>query len=452
MPRPQWDPAERVLTVFLPKGGDGGRAAQQLRRRPTTSSCMGAVAVAARVRGHRCDRSARSPAHLRAGQPVDLHRPRPAARGRGRPLDAHSADAAHPRARRAAADRPAGVRRAQRRPQRRRPARTACRPIACRGRTRPQELAPITAVARRPRRDVRLPVGRAAHPRRQHGQGRTWWPSGTTRWTCRRRRRRRRPAQLQRRRSTSCRCRDCAKDTCRARQAERGASATTTRRTTRSPWCGSGDRAGPGRDRASSTSGTPRRATSSATPGAMSCGTRAVATSRYREYFRTRTSTSRAAASRCVVDVPASARPLAPAVVYVVPTFGWQRQGDTNMKRSVRFGGGLRVYLSRPWFSSGAGELLGVALWNGANGPLERRHTATSSSRIHAMGHGPDLEDGVLAGAPEIRHFPDAVASDVQRLPRGGERAHLRRRARAGGRRRVRAAVRHRAAGCGSPI
>jgi hypothetical protein len=53
----------------------------------------------------------------------------------------------------------------------------------------------------------------------------------------------------------------------------------------------------------------------------------AVATSRYKEYFAqdagldfTRTSDS------VLVDVPASERPLAPGVVYVVPTFGWQRR------------------------------------------------------------------------------------------------------------------------------
>ena len=95
----------------------------------------------------------------------------------------------------------------------------------------------------------------------------------------------------------------------------------------------------------------------------------AVATSRYREYFAQDLDFARSS-EPLVVDVPASGRPLAPDVVYVVPTFGWQRQGDTNMKRSIRYGGGLRVYLNRPWFSSGTGELLGVALWNGANGPL----------------------------------------------------------------------------------
>src|SRR2546428_568520 len=62
----------------------------------------------------------------------------------------------------------------------------------------------------------------------------------------------------------------------------------------------------------------------------------AVATSRFREYFAqdqglefTRHS------DPVVVDVPASARPLAPDVVYAIPTFGWQRQTDTNLKRSV---------------------------------------------------------------------------------------------------------------------
>src|SRR5262249_32772152 len=62
---------------------------------------------------------------------------------------------------------------------------------------------------------------------------------------------------------------------------------------------------------------------------------RAVATSRYRDYFPptaaggppldfTRTSDG------VDVHVPASARPVAPQVRYVVPTFGWQRETATN--------------------------------------------------------------------------------------------------------------------------
>jgi hypothetical protein len=90
---------------------------------------------------------------------------------------------------------------------------------------------------------------------------------------------------------------------------------------------------------------------------------RAVATSRFVEYFPkegldfTRTSAALA------VDVPSSARPAAPDTLYVVPTFGWERQESTNVKTEYRQGNGLRIYLNRPWYSSGVGELLGVVLW-----------------------------------------------------------------------------------------
>lgn len=62
------------------------------------------------------------------------------------------------------------------------------------------------------------------------------------------------------------------------------------------------------------------------------------------------------------VDVPNAAPPAMPRVVYVVPTFGWERKREAGRFTSIRRGGGLRVYLERPWFSSGDGELLGVIL------------------------------------------------------------------------------------------
>ena len=56
--------------------------------------------------------------------------------------------------------------------------------------------------------------------------------------------------------------------------------------------------------------------------------------------------------------------PEVPRVVYAVPTFRWSRNLGPNVvtQSSTRFGNGLRVYLERPWFSSGDGELLGVVL------------------------------------------------------------------------------------------
>jgi hypothetical protein len=60
--------------------------------------------------------------------------------------------------------------------------------------------------------------------------------------------------------------------------------------------------------------------------------------------------------------IPSSAPPPAPEVLYVVPTFGWVRSGSEASKSSWRRGGGLRVYLNRPWNASGYGEMLGVVL------------------------------------------------------------------------------------------
>ncbi|MGH8158950.1 MAG: hypothetical protein ACREPQ_12585 [Rhodanobacter sp.] len=133
----------------------------------------------------------------------------------------------------------------------------------------------------------------------------------------------------------------------------------------------------------------------------------AVAASRYREYFpqgQDLDFTRRSAP--VIVDVPASARPLAPDIAFVLPTFGWQRQGDTNLQRSVRFGGGLRVYLQRPWYSSGDDELLGVTLWNSAFGNLELDQMRVRfKPYITQWGMDPIWDTGALAGWPAIDDF-----------------------------------------------
>lgn len=70
------------------------------------------------------------------------------------------------------------------------------------------------------------------------------------------------------------------------------------------------------------------------------------------------------------VDVLNSARPAAPKVEYIIPTFGWEEKQEPkdakmwNKFERKRIGGGLRVYLNRPWYSSGDGELLGVTLYS----------------------------------------------------------------------------------------
>jgi hypothetical protein len=60
------------------------------------------------------------------------------------------------------------------------------------------------------------------------------------------------------------------------------------------------------------------------------------------------------------LDVPNTARPDAPFPLYLLPTFHWSESEAGGIRTRRRRGGGLRVYMERPWFSSGAGELLGV--------------------------------------------------------------------------------------------
>ncbi|MEN3308754.1 MAG: hypothetical protein V7603_4956 [Micromonosporaceae bacterium] len=94
----------------------------------------------------------------------------------------------------------------------------------------------------------------------------------------------------------------------------------------------------------------------------------AVATSRFREFFPqpVRDDAARISVTGDLspaVDIPSAARPAAPHVVSAVPTFQWVRTRDGQARSSTRYSG-VRVYLDRPWYSSGEGELLGVVLAN----------------------------------------------------------------------------------------
>ena len=136
---------------------------------------------------------------------------------------------------------------------------------------------------------------------------------------------------------------------------------------------------------------------------------RAVATSRFRDYFPPDQAGGFTRESEpMVVDVPASTRPTPPQIAYVVPTFGWQRQTETNLKRSVRFGGGLRVYLERPWFSSGEGELLGVTVYVLDSKPIDNEGW---KSLVTQWGGDPIWRtDSLLLTVPQLSNFAGHVA------------------------------------------
>jgi hypothetical protein len=65
-----------------------------------------------------------------------------------------------------------------------------------------------------------------------------------------------------------------------------------------------------------------------------------------------------------LLDVPSTARPAPPQIGWVVPTFGWTDASTSRglVRTRTRSGGGLRIFLDRPWYSSGVGEQLAVVL------------------------------------------------------------------------------------------
>ncbi|ARP89274.1 hypothetical protein CAL14_02340 [Bordetella genomosp. 9] len=133
----------------------------------------------------------------------------------------------------------------------------------------------------------------------------------------------------------------------------------------------------------------------------------ATATSRYREYFPEDAIVTRQS-DPIEVNIPASARPPLPALRYAIPAFGWERQAGSNLVRSVRYGGGVRVYLERPWYASGDGELLGVVLWQ-AGAPTPALRDAWKPF-VTQWGRDPIWQTDALPSAPGPSDFPLAVA------------------------------------------
>jgi len=127
----------------------------------------------------------------------------------------------------------------------------------------------------------------------------------------------------------------------------------------------------------------------------------ATAASRFEKYFvDTPDLTFTATSAAKTLHVPSSARPAPPQIDYIIPTFGWTRTGTS----STRSGGGLRVYLKRPWFSSGADESLGVVLWQ-----VSSSNTATGAAEpfVTQWGHDPMFSTAghLPVSWPQLSHF-----------------------------------------------
>lgn len=96
---------------------------------------------------------------------------------------------------------------------------------------------------------------------------------------------------------------------------------------------------------------------------------------RYAEFFAPdelpAEESSSLAGAPVAVEVPSSARPAAPDVVDAVPLLRWEQATEPEQPFALRRErrSGLRIWMRRPWFSSGDGELLGVVLAGDMGGP-----------------------------------------------------------------------------------
>jgi hypothetical protein len=127
-----------------------------------------------------------------------------------------------------------------------------------------------------------------------------------------------------------------------------------------------------------------------------------------------------------VLVVPSSARPLAPTIEYIIPSFDWKEERKDDGVFRSRGGNSLRVYMSGDWFSSGEGELLGVVL---AHGPLVVPSDGLNNNEkmtllgqaapvppdtlkilVTRWGADPIRITGAVHQTPTVHHFPAATA------------------------------------------
>jgi hypothetical protein len=106
--------------------------------------------------------------------------------------------------------------------------------------------------------------------------------------------------------------------------------------------------------------------------------------------------------------VPNTKRPDAPSVRYVVPIYS--RSAAPN--KVTRKGGALRVYLDRPWWSSGGAERLGVLCWHMTNSS-DVLPPSTTAPYVTVWGFDPVYKSSTsLPGQPTPACFPLMTAGN----------------------------------------
>ena len=113
--------------------------------------------------------------------------------------------------------------------------------------------------------------------------------------------------------------------------------------------------------------------------------------------------------------VKASASPAAPIVHSVIPTFGWERTTSGQTATSTRTTAGVRIWLERPWWSSGLGEQLAVLYRTGSAQPVSDQIPYVSQ-----WGRDPIHAAGTVVGSMTDATFPARLRNSIALRPPGG--------------------------------
>lgn len=146
--------------------------------------------------------------------------------------------------------------------------------------------------------------------------------------------------------------------------------------------------------------------------------------SRYKDYFSNQVENNDAPTSRtgntiARVNILNTARPSTLKVDYTIPIFSWQKWQNDIAMHHKRNGGGVRVYLKRPWFTTGEDELLGVIIHPrtaghnpGSTSPASQEVTRWAKDPILIYNRdmsspGPEPDDFELYEQQELVNHPD---------------------------------------------
>lgn len=144
------------------------------------------------------------------------------------------------------------------------------------------------------------------------------------------------------------------------------------------------------------------------------------ANTRFREYFPVPADP----ADRTVVgparriSVPSAARPPKPAIRQVLPMFQWEQDTEPEQPFALRRRrrSGVRIYLDRPWFSSGDDELLGVIVGQIPDLAIADLNTSRWGSDPIWHGRGPDTST-LGVELDQLHMFKGADDPDQPALP-----------------------------------